>query len=266
MEERKDKLVIGMVHVGALPGTPKYQASIRELMARAVREAEMLAENGFGAIMLENMHDLPYLNRKVGAEIIAGMTVISHAVRSAISLPMGIQVLAGANKAALAISKACELEFIRAEGYIFSQISDEGMMNGEAGELLRYRRQIGAENVKIYCDIKKKHASHAITGDIDIAEMSKAAEFFLADGVIVTGIRTGMAADQAELIKVGQAVNCPVLVGSGLTAANIEEYWELADGFIIGSSLKRDGIWSNELDRDRCRQFMTEIKKLRDKG
>ncbi len=266
MAERHDKLVIGMVHVGALPGTPRHRESIAELIDRAVAEGELLAKSGFGAIMLENMHDLPYLNREVGAEIIAGMTVISHAVRSAINLPMGIQVLSGANKAALAIAKACELDFIRAEAYIFSQISDEGMMNGDAGELLRYRRQIGAENIKIYCDIKKKHAAHAITGDIDIAEMGKAAEFFLADGVIVTGIRTGAPADQEEIKKVRQAISCPVLIGSGLTAENIAEYWGLADGFIIGSSLKRDGIWSNELDRDRCRQFMSEIKKLRNKG
>ena len=260
------KQVYGMVHVGALPGTPRYQGSMSAIITKAVYEAELLLNSGFNGIILENMHDLPYLNRQLGAEIIAGMTTVCGAVRSITDCEIGIQVLAGANKAALAIASVCELDFIRAEGYIFSQISDEGMMNGDAGELQRYRRLIGAEEVRIYCDIKKKHSAHAITADIDIAEMAKAAEFFLADGVIVTGISTGSPADKAELESVGKAVNCPVMIGSGLTFANMEKYWDLADGFIIGSYLKIDGLWSNDLDAERCRLLMDLVTKLKNKG
>jgi uncharacterized protein len=149
------KTVIGMVHIGALPGTPSSGSSVAQLTEIAVGEAILLSEAGFDAVMLENMHDVPYLNRKVGPEIIAAMTAVSYAVRQAVSLPIGIQVLAGANMAALAIALACELDFIRAEAYIFSQISDEGFMTGDAAELLRYRRRIGAEKIKIFCDIKK---------------------------------------------------------------------------------------------------------------
>ncbi|MDP8221456.1 MAG: BtpA/SgcQ family protein [Candidatus Stygibacter frigidus] len=260
------KQVFGMVHVGALPGTPRYQGNMSAIISKAVYEAELLLNSGFDGIILENMHDLPYLNRQVGTEIIAGMTVICGAVRSITDCEIGIQVLAGANKAALAIASVCELGFIRAEGYVFSQISDEGMMNGDAGELQRYRRQIDAEEVKIYCDIKKKHSAHAITADIDIAEMAKAAEFFLADGVIVTGISTGSPADKAELKSVGKAVNCPVLIGSGLTSNNLAGYWDLANGFIIGSYLKIDGLWSNDLDAERLRSLMDLVTKLRNRG
>ena len=266
MKTKTFKKVFGMVHVGALPGTPHFRGSMTDIIRKAVKEAELLLEYGFDGIILENMHDLPYLNRQVGAEIISGMTAVSTAVRSITDSEIGIQVLAGANKAALAIASICELDFIRAEGYIFSQISDEGMMNGDAGELQRYRRQIGAEEVKIYCDIKKKHSAHAITADIDIAETAKAAEFFLADGAIVTGISTGSPADKAELERVGKAVDCQVLIGSGLTNDNLAEYWDLADGFIIGSYLKIDGLWSNDLDVERCRLLMELVTKLKNKG
>ena len=104
------------------------------------------------------MHDLPYLNRKVGPEITAAMSVVANEVKREVkNLPCGIQILAGANKDALAVAKAAGLEFIRAEGFVFSHVADEGIMNSDAGELLRYRKEIGADDVLVFCDIKKKH-------------------------------------------------------------------------------------------------------------
>lgn len=110
------------------------------------------------AIMIENMHDLPYLNRHVGPEITAAMSVICNEVKKAAPLiPCGIQILSGANKEAMAVAKATGLDFIRAEGFVFSHVGDEGMFNSDAGELLRYRRMIDAENILVFTDIKKKH-------------------------------------------------------------------------------------------------------------
>lgn len=108
--------------------------------------------------MVENMHDLPYLNRCIGPEITASMSVVCNEVKREVkNLPCGIQILAGANKEALAVAKAAGLQFIRAEGFVFSHIADEGMMNSDAGEMLRYRKQIGADDVLVFTDIKKKH-------------------------------------------------------------------------------------------------------------
>lgn len=261
--QSKRKKMYGMVHIGALPGTPLSKMSMEQLIERACDEASILQESGFDGIILENMHDVPYLNRKVGAEIIATMSVIAKCIKDTSEIPIGIQVLAGANKAALAIAHAVGLEFIRAEGYVFGQISDEGYMDADAAELQRYRRQIGAENVKIYCDIKKKHSSHALTSDVSISQMAEAAEFFLADGVIITGDSTGKAADAGELCAVNSAVSCPVLIGSGITAENLSEYWELSDGFIVGSNLKEGGVWSNELSEERCVKLISIANKLR---
>jgi len=257
-----NKSIIGMVHVGALPGTPKNDRPIADLISDALSDAMILQEEEVDAIMIENMHDRPYLNREVGSEIIASMTAIACALRSVIKVPLGIQILAGANKAALAVALAGGFDFIRAEGFVFGHLADEGMINSDAGELLRYRKQIGADRVKIFTDIKKKHSSHAVSSDVTIAETAKAAEFFLSDGVIVTGSSTGEKPSLEELKQVKSSVKIPVLIGSGIDTVNIHEYWNWADGFIIGSSLKKDGNWGNEVDRERVKHFIKTINQL----
>lgn len=252
-----------MVHVAALPGTPRCELSVSEIVKKALADAQVLAEGGVDAIMLENMHDRPYLNRKVGPEIVAGMTAVAAALRRETALPLGIQILAGANKEALAVAVASGIDFIRAEGFVFGHLADEGMMNSDAGELLRYRNQIGAEQIQIYADIKKKHSSHAVSADVSIAETAKAAAFFLADGLVVTGNSTGEKASVEDLIQVRKAVQLPVFIGSGITVENIGDYWNLADGFIVGSSLKYNGSWENDVDPVRVKAFMQTVHTLR---
>lgn len=241
------RALIGMIHVQALPGTPRSRLSVDEICERAVRDAEQLRDAGFHGLMIENMHDRPYLKREVGPEIVASMAAVGREVRRAASLPLGIQILGGANRAALAAALACNADFVRVEGFAFCHVADEGIIESDAGPLLRYRQEIGADRIRIFADIKKKHASHAMTADIDLVETAHAAEFFLADGVIVTGTATGRAADPAEVDAVTKAVGIPTLVGSGITPANLERYGS-ADAFIVGSVLKNQGIWSNAPD------------------
>ncbi len=257
------KIVIGMVHTLASPGAPKYNGSVQDIVDKAVKEAKIYEEAGLDAIIIENMHDVPYLMRNVGAEVVSTLTAVAIKIKAEVSLPIGIQVLAGANKQALAIALAADLDFIRAEGFIFSHIADEGLMNSDAAELMRYRRAIEASKIKVLCDIKKKHSSHALTSDVDIVEFAHTADFFLADGLIVTGSSTAQAANIKEVISVKNASKKPVLIGSGLTAENIKEYWSAADGFIIGSYFKQNGYWENEIDPNRVEKFMQEIKILR---
>lgn len=259
------KTIIGMIHVQALPGTPLHKMSIGNIIEQAVEEAKIYAQNGVDAIMLENMHDIPYLNRIVGPEIVAAMTAVCVAVKNAIDLPIGLQILAGANQDALAVALAADLNFIRAEAFVFAHVADEGWMDGCAGSLLRYRKQIGADNIQIFTDIKKKHSSHAITADLTIAEQSQAAEFFLSDGVIISGISTGEPVCNDELVMVGKSVSLPLLVGSGITIHNIESYWALADAFIIGSHFKEAGNWKNPVDNQRVKQFMQVVTQIRKK-
>lgn len=243
------RALIGMIHVGALPGTPAAHHGVEKLVQDAVAEARLYREAGFGALMIENMHDRPYLKREAGPEVVAAMTAIGREVKREVPLPLGVQVLSGANRQAIAVAHACGAEFVRVEGFVFAHVADEGLIESDAGELLRYRRAIGAERVKVFADVKKKHSSHALTADVPLAETAKAAEFFLADGVVVTGGATGEPADAADVAAVAAAVMGPVLVGSGLAPGNLQHY-AAAHGFIVGSSVKRGGSWANPLDRD----------------
>jgi len=245
------RALIGMVHVGALPGTPASCDPVDALCARAVTEARAYRDAGFHAVMLENMHDLPYLKGAVGPEITAAMAVIAREVRRDVALPLGLQVLAGANREALAAALAAGAAFVRAEGFVFGHVADEGWLDASAGPLLRYRREIGAGHVLVLADVKKKHSAHAVTADVDLVETARAAEFCRADGVIVTGAATGREADPAEVAAVARAVGVPVFVGSGIDPDNLARYAD-ADGWIVGSSVKVGGRWSNTVDAARA--------------
>ncbi|MEA2096205.1 MAG: BtpA/SgcQ family protein [Candidatus Cloacimonadota bacterium] len=262
-EFQKKKLIIGMVHVGALPGTPNNKYSISQIISKAVQEAILYEQNGLDAIILENMHDVPYLNKEVGPEITASMAAIATEVKKNISIPSGVQILAGANKEALAVAKASGCEFIRVEGFVYSHIADEGLMNACAGKLMRYKKMIGAEDIAVFADIKKKHSSHSITSDLDITDFAEACKFFLANGIIITGRSTSEEADINELQKVHKTCDLPILIGSGITLNNIDKYWNHTDGFIIGSYFKEDGNWKNAVSGDRVQLFMQHVNNLK---
>ncbi len=252
-----------MVHAGALPGTPRSSQTVDELVRAAVQEAWVLAEGGCDAILVENMHDVPYLRRGVGPEVVAAMTAVCRAVKDAIDLPCGVQILAGANEAALAVAMAVGMDFIRAEGFVFGHVADEGWMDACAGPLLRYRKQIGAERIAIWADVKKKHAAHAITADVSLAESVKAAEFFGADAVVITGEATGRETSTADLSSARGATRLPVIVGSGVTAENAAAMLQHADAVIVGSALKKGGHWTGAVELERIRSLACAVRAAR---
>jgi membrane complex biogenesis BtpA family protein len=259
------RALVGVVHLQALPGTPANKHDVAAIASIAVDEARAYEEAGFHGVIIENTHDRPYLKSTVGPEITAAMAVVSAEIRKAVALPLGIQVLAGANLSAMAVALASGASFVRVEGYVFAHVADEGLIEASAGALLRYRKAIGADHIRVFTDIKKKHSAHAITADVDIAEMAKAAEFFAVDGVIVSGVATGQPTDPNEVNAVGSAVSVPTLVGSGITADNILNY-ENADALIVGSSIKEGGLWSNPIDIGRARTLVKTFSKLRTPG
>ena len=149
------KPVIGVIHVGALPGTPRSSQSVAELVRIAKDEARVYRECGVNGVIIENMHDVPYLKGAVGPEIVAAMTAISLEVKSECGLPVGIQILAGANLEAMAVAHAADIDFIRAEGYAYAHVADEGIIEASAAKLLRSRKMIGAERVQVWTDVIK---------------------------------------------------------------------------------------------------------------
>ncbi len=256
------KTIIGMIHVDPLPGTPRFKSSMPEIIKMAKAEAVVYKNAGIDMLAIENMHDIPF-DRNVGPEITAAMAVVGYEVKKSTGLRCGIQILAAANKEALGAAQAAGLDFVRAEGFVFGHVADEGYIDGCSAELLRYRRYIDADDILVLTDVKKKHSSHAITADVDIVETAHAAEFFLSDGVIVTGVATGTEASMEELQQVKEAVDIPVLVGSGVTTDNVDRYLAVADALIVGSYFKIDGHWANTVDVERIQAFMNKVNGLR---
>ncbi|NOY47865.1 MAG: BtpA/SgcQ family protein [Chlorobi bacterium] len=259
---KKEKPIIGMVHVQALPGTPKHKFEPSLIIDKALEEAKVYSKAGIDAVMIENMHDIPYLKNGVGHEVSSIMTLIAHRIKQETNVPVGIQILAGANMEALAVAKAASIDFIRAEGFVFAHTADEGIIEAQAGDLLRYRKHIDADGVAIFTDIKKKHSSHAITQDVSLLDTAKAARFFLSDGVIITGSHTGESASIEELKELKTHLDFPVIVGSGITQDNVLDYLPICDAMIIGSYFKEKGYWENELSYNRIAKFMESVRKL----
>jgi membrane complex biogenesis BtpA family protein len=259
---KKSKPIIGMIHVQALPGTPNHSLKIQEIIDLALEEARLYKKAGIDAIMIENMHDIPYLKVTIGHEISSIMSLIAYLIKKETNLPVGIQILAGANKAALAAAKASNIDFIRAEGFVFAHTADEGIIEAQAGDLLRYRKQIDAQHIAVFTDIKKKHSSHAITDDISLLDTAKAAQFFLSDGVIVTGNHTGSSASIEELQELKSTLDFPVFVGSGITKENVTSYLPICDAMIVGSYFKENGFWKNDLKYDRIASFMDVVNQF----
>ena len=257
------KPVIAMIHLDALPGTPAGGRSVREIETTALREARIYLESGVQGIMLENMHDTPYLRGSVGAEIVAVMSVVASTVKDSTQLPCGVQVLAGANMEAVAVAHAARLDFVRVEGFAFAHIADEGFIQSTAAPLLRYRKHIGAEHVQVWADVKKKHSSHAITSDLSVGDTAEAVEMMRGDAVIITGMVTADPPALADIRDARKHCRLPVYLGSGVTAENLPRYYAVADGFIVGSHFKKDGLWSNTVDPKRVRRFMAVHGRLR---
>jgi membrane complex biogenesis BtpA family protein len=251
------KPVIAMIHLAALPGTPRHALPMREIVSRACAEARICREGGVQALMIENMHDVPYLRGGVGPEIVAAMTLVAQAVRSETDLPLGLQILAAADLEALAVAHVAGLDFIRVECFSFAHVADEGLMQSNAASLLRYRRQIGADKVQVWADIKKKHSSHALTADLSIGDIAEAAGFMGADAVIVTGTATGRPPLPADVAGARAGCRLPLLIGSGVSSENIAGFLKTADGVIVGSALKKDGVWSNAVDAERLRTVVS---------
>ena len=253
--------VIGVVHLPPLPGSAGFKGGIDGILATALSDALTYKENGVDALLVENMHDVPYLKGFVYPETTATMTVVARALKYECQLPLGLQLLAGANMEALGAAVAADIDFIRVEGYVYAHIGDEGLHESCAAALIRKRANLHAERIKIFADVKKKHSSHAITSDISLEDTARDAEFFKADGVIVSGMSTGHAPEPSELRAVRSSVACHVLVGSGVTADNVHQFTPNADALIVGSSLKFDGHWRNEVDPARVERLMKTIEK-----
>lgn len=257
--------VIGVVHAHPLPGSPAYDGEpVEDIFTAAVEDARAYQAAGLHGLIVENHGDIPFLKPDaIGHETAAVMSVLAERVRVETHLPVGINVLANAAHVALAVAKASQAGFVRVNEWANAYVANEGIIEGPAGTAMRYRAWLRARNVRVFADVHVKHGAHAIVADRSIPELVRDAEFFDADVLIATGQRTGDAATLAEIETIKAAAALPVVVGSGVDEDNVADILAVADGAIIASSLKRDGVWWNEVDPDRARSFMERVATLR---
>lgn len=251
------KVVIGVVHLPALPGSPRYGGQLLdEISAFAVEEARGYLDGGCHGVIVENHGDIPFLKPgEHGYETAAAMAVVSQRVRDALGGRLGISVLSNAAECAIASAWAGGAAFVRVNQWANAYVANEGIIEGQAAHATRYRSRIGAARVKVFADVHVKHGSHAIVADRSLAEQTEDVEFFDADVLIATGSRTGDAATVHEVEGIRQHTGLPVVIGSGITSGNIAGLLPACDGVIVASSVKDNSRWWGRVDRVKVREL-----------
>ena len=257
---RVARTVIGMVHLSPLPGSPRWDGSMERAIARAVADARALVENGVDALLAENYGDVPFTPGRVEPSTVAAMAVIAAAVRRECpAVPLGINVLKNDARAALGIACAVGAAFIRVNVHAGTVVADQGVVQTEAYWTLRERRLLDA-TVALFADVQGKHA--VALGPVEIEQEARdLVHRGLADALVVSGRATGQATAIADVKRVRGAVpDVPLLVGSGVTPETVAELLSIADGVIVGTSVKRDGIVTNPVDPGRVRRLVAAAR------
>ncbi|HDN80745.1 MAG TPA: BtpA/SgcQ family protein [Chloroflexi bacterium] len=257
-----EKPIIGMIHLWPLPGAPGYTGyGMDFIIERALEDAHALVEGGVNGLIVENMWDLPYfVGDDVPPEEMTAQAVVARKVVEAVDVPVGINVVHNGGVVTLAIAVASGAKFIRVCLLTGARVWDTGEFDhGCAARLLRKRKELGAEHIKILADVDKKH-SVAFPG-IDLATHIEWTEFYLADALIISGKMTGSAPDLEKVKRARELSHRPILIGSGATEENIADFLRYADGAIVGTTFKVDGIAENPVDVERVKRFMEVVNK-----
>lgn len=248
-----DKPVIGMIHLLPLPSSPHFAGDPELIFERALWEAETLEQAGVNGLIVENFGDEPYRAAEPQPEGLAFMAAVTREVLRHVHIPVGVNVQFNAWQAEMAVAYACGADFIRAEVFVDTVVSAQGLLYPCAPELTRYRKQLGA-SVQIWADVQTKYTTNLLAQSL--SQSARDAEAAGADAIIVTGAATGKATPLEAIQEVKQAVRLPVFAGSGTTLQNVAQVLAIADGVIVGSALKEGGLASNRVSKEKARAFM----------
>lgn len=255
---RDRQALIGVVHLKPLPGAPRYSGDIAAIVRAAVKDAQAYARGGADAVVIENFGDIPFTKGAVHPETVAAMAVCGSAVGEAVSLPIGFNVLRNDPRAALGLCAATSGSFIRVNVHSGAMLTDQGLIEGDAFGTLRLRESLDL-SAAIFADVHVKHATPLGNQSLEDAARDTL-ERGLVDALVVSGVGTGLATDPGEVERVRSA--CPgarILLGSGVNEKNVTEFAGLADGFIVGSSLKRGGRLDAAVDPRRVEKLRAQL-------
>ena len=252
------KPLIGMVHLKPLPGSYLYGGDMEGVVEAALRDARTIEKAGFDAVMVENFGDVPF-PKYADKTTVAAFTTVAKAIRDEVSLPLGVNVLRNDGVAAYSIAYAVKADFIRVNVLSGIAYTDQGVVEGIAHELAKLRKLLPSK-IKVFADVHVKHAVHF--GDFEDS-LRDTVERGLADAVVVSGKATGKPVDLEKLALAKRISPVPVVVGSGTTYENLPELWRYADGFIVGTWIKREGKVENEVSLERSKKLVDLAKNLR---
>jgi len=247
--------IIGVVHLLPLPSSPRWGNSLKKVIDRAEQEATALAAGGIDGIIVENFFDAPFPKDQVDPAVVSAMTIAVQRLQNLVTLPIGVNVLRNDARSAIAIATCTDAQFIRVNVWSGVMVTDQGIIEGRAHELMRYRRELGS-HVKIFAEVLVKHAHPLSTPDLTTA-IQDTIERGLADAVIISGGATGIppCLEDVERAKVA-AADTPVLIGSGADWENAAQFMQASNGIIVSSSLKRQGRRENAIDPNRVSRFV----------
>lgn len=252
--------IIGVVHLLPLPSSARWGGNLSEAIARAEREATALAAGGVDGIIVENFFDAPFTKGQVDPAVVSAMTTIVQRLMNLVMLPIGVNVLRNDARSAMAIATCVDAQFIRVNVLTGVMATDQGLIEGQAHELLRYRRELGS-SVKIFADVLVKHARPLGSPNLTTA-VQETIERGLADAVVLSGWATGSPPSLEDLeLASAAAKGTPVFIGSGANWDNISTLMSAADGVIVSSSLKHKGKIDNPIDPIRVSQFVEATRR-----
>ncbi|MEH2194178.1 MAG: BtpA/SgcQ family protein [Nostoc sp.] len=252
--------IIGVVHLLPLPTSPRWGGSLKAVIDRAEQEAAALASGGVDGLIVENFFDAPFTKNQVDPVVVSAMTIVVQRIQNLVTLPIGLNVLRNDGKSAMAIASCVQAQFIRVNVLTGVMATDQGLIEGEAYQLLRYRRELGSD-VKILADVLVKHARPLSSPNLTVA-VKDTIERGLADGVILSGWATGSPPNLEDLeLACDAASGTPVFIGSGANWENIDTLMQAADGVIVSSSLKRHGRIEQPIDPIRVSQFVEAARR-----
>ena len=255
------RVIIGMVHLPPLAGAPRFGGDVEDVRRAVLEDARSLLAGGVDGLILENFGDAPFYPGRVPASVVAQMTVLAAEVKRMIDVPLGINVLRNDGLSGLAIAHAVGAEFVRINVLCGARITDQGLIEGIAHEVLRLRAQLDAAHIRILADVNVKHSAPITPIKIE-DEVCDIITRGGADAIVISGAATGAKVDLDELQRARDAAeNCPLFLGSGVTQREVAKMLAYADGAIIGTAFKRDGQVSNPVDRHRVSELVEQVRR-----
>jgi membrane complex biogenesis BtpA family protein len=246
-----------------LPGSPSYDGERKKIYEKALEEVEIYKKYDIDGLLVENYRDKPFYPGKIPAETVASLSAIGKQILEVADMPVGINALRNDAQSGLAIATAIGAHFIRVNVHVGEVMSDQGIIKGMSHKTLRLRARLKS-NVMIFADLRVKHATPIVDRGL-VEETKDLTERGLADAILITGERTGEEADIEELKTVKESTHLPVLIGSGINIDNIDKYFPVADGFIVGSYFKEGGLAENFIDEERVKALTERLETLRER-